>query len=72
MAGKAVVQCPICGTENEFFADPMGPFCSHRCKREDLGKWLNEEYRISEPLRPDHLAAYEEVDGERLDDPNFE
>jgi len=28
----------------------------------DLGKWLNEEYRISEPLRPDHFSEDEEPD----------
>ncbi len=27
----------------------------------DLGKWLGEDYRISEPLRPDHFASYEEL-----------
>jgi endogenous inhibitor of DNA gyrase (YacG/DUF329 family) len=41
--------CPICeqkcGTlgENEFF-----PFCSVRCRLVDLGRWLGEEYFISE------------------------
>ena len=25
------------------------PFCSWRCKKLDLHRWLNEEYRISEP-----------------------
>jgi endogenous inhibitor of DNA gyrase (YacG/DUF329 family) len=29
---------------------PFRPFCSERCKMVDLGKWLNEEYKISEPL----------------------
>lgn len=29
---------------------PFRPFCSRRCQLIDLGKWLNEEYRISEPL----------------------
>jgi endogenous inhibitor of DNA gyrase (YacG/DUF329 family) len=38
----------------------------------DLGKWFNEEYRISEPLRPDHLEEYEELEGQVLDDPNHE
>ena len=47
----------------------MGPFCSSRCKMVDLGKWLGEEYKISEPLRPDHLAEYEEQTGAELDEP---
>ncbi len=29
---------------------PDRPFCSRRCKLIDLGKWLNEEYRIEAPL----------------------
>jgi len=40
-------KCPICKdaspprAENKTF-----PFCSPRCKQVDLGRWLNEEYRI--------------------------
>lgn len=40
-------KCPICNaavgprSENKAF-----PFCSPRCKTIDLGKWLNEEYRV--------------------------
>jgi endogenous inhibitor of DNA gyrase (YacG/DUF329 family) len=47
--------CPICKravkprAENGAF-----PFCSPRCKQVELGKWLNEEYR---------LPAEEEDDG---------
>jgi endogenous inhibitor of DNA gyrase (YacG/DUF329 family) len=46
-------ECPICRTKLEV-ASPEGapyrPFCSRRCKLVDLGRWLNEEYRISEEL----------------------
>ena len=35
----------------------------------DLGKWLGEDYKISEPLRPDHLAKYEDLEGD-LDRPD--
>ena len=66
------VKCPICGRENDFNADPLGPFCSRRCKLIDLGKWFGEEYRISEPLRPDHLSEYEQLEGKDLDDPDQE
>lgn len=54
-----LVSCPVCKHENDFFAEPLGPFCSKRCKMVDLGQWLGEEYRISEPLRPDHFEEYE-------------
>jgi hypothetical protein len=67
-----IVKCPICGAEADFFAPPVGPFCSARCKQIDLGQWLGEEYKISEPLRPDHLEAYEELSGEQLDRPERE
>jgi len=36
---------------------PWGPFCSQRCKLIDLGKWLNGEQVISEPLQPEHLET---------------
>jgi len=29
---------------------PSRPFCSARCKLADLHAWLNEEYKVSEPL----------------------
>ena len=45
----------------------MGPFCSSRCKMVDLGKWLGEDYKITEPLRPDHFAEYENMEGPDLD-----
>jgi endogenous inhibitor of DNA gyrase (YacG/DUF329 family) len=61
------VTCPICGKETDFFAAPEGPFCSARCKLVDLGKWFGEEYRISEPLRPDHFTEFEQAEGDDLD-----
>jgi len=53
--------CPICGkdarprTENRF-----APFCCERCKQVDLGKWLNEEYRV-----PTHESAEPDEDHEQ-------
>ena len=62
-----ILKCAICGKPAEFFAPPVGPFCSTRCKMVDLGKWLGENYKITEPLRPDHLAEYENMQGPDLD-----
>jgi endogenous inhibitor of DNA gyrase (YacG/DUF329 family) len=28
---------------------PDFPFCSARCRKIDLGRWLDEKYRISSP-----------------------
>ena len=48
------IKCPICGKDVKFYEKeklpPNFPFCSQRCKLIDLGKWLDEEYRISEPI----------------------
>jgi hypothetical protein len=52
---KTRVKCPACKKTGEWFAGPYGPFCSHRCKMVDLGKWLGEEHRLVEPLREEHL-----------------
>ena len=60
------VKCPTCRKEGDWFAGQYGPFCSKRCKLVDLGKWLNEENKISEPLQPDHFREAEEA-GEHLD-----
>ncbi len=53
------VRCPTCRKEGDWFAGPFGPFCSRRCKLIDLGKWLNEEQRISEPLTPERMEDSE-------------
>jgi endogenous inhibitor of DNA gyrase (YacG/DUF329 family) len=57
---KATIPCAICGRPTDYFAPPTGPFCSNRCQMVDLGKWMSEDYRISEPLRPDHFAEFED------------
>jgi endogenous inhibitor of DNA gyrase (YacG/DUF329 family) len=47
---SAMPRCPICDRpapprqHNRAF-----PFCSPRCRLVDLGKWLNEDYRVSVP-----------------------
>ena len=64
---KKSLTCPVCGKPAEFAAPPTGFFCSERCKLIDLGKWLGEDYRISEPLRPDHFEESEELSGGGLD-----
>jgi hypothetical protein len=46
-------KCPICGK-------PAGiehkPFCSRRCADVDLGRWLNEEYRVPTNETPGDLS----------------
>lgn len=64
MANSKLVKCPICKKSGPWFDGAYGPFCSHRCKLVDLGKWLGEENCISEPLRPDHFLEAD-PDGEQ-------
>lgn len=61
--------CPICRSElprNDLSG--AFPFCSVRCKKLDLYRWLNEEYRISEPVTPESVLEMEL--GEREEVPN--
>lgn len=40
--------CPICDTPMPaaWTEYPEYPFCTRRCKLIDLGRWLNEDYKI--------------------------
>ncbi len=62
------VECPGCRKRGKWLDAVWGPFCSERCKLIDLGKWFDGENKISEPLRSDHFAEFEEAEGE-LDRP---
>ena len=64
-------KCPTCKQMGDWFETKYGPFCSHRCKLIDLGKWLVGENRISEPMRPEHLEPYADLPpGQDLDKPD--
>jgi endogenous inhibitor of DNA gyrase (YacG/DUF329 family) len=41
------VPCPTCGTSVEWTETSLHrPFCSARCKTNDLGAWAAERYRV--------------------------
>ena len=43
--------CPVCGRPvSEEPRLSAYPFCSSRCRNVDLGHWLTERYRISDPV----------------------
>ena len=44
------VRCPICKKPVKT-TDPDFPFCSHRCRTIDLGKWASGDYVISSPVK---------------------
>jgi uncharacterized protein len=73
VTAKRTIRCPTCKKEGVSLDSNFAPFCSQRCKLVDLGKWLGEENRVSEPLRPDHFRGYETLPpGEYLDKPEPE
>ncbi len=39
--------CPSCG-KNVTTDDETYPFCSERCRLVDLGRWMDERYRIAQ------------------------
>lgn len=45
--GEKKPKCPICRREVELRPENQAfPFCSNHCQMVDLGKWINEEYRM--------------------------
>ena len=54
-----MAKCPICdATVKPRAENPSFPFCTARCKTIDLGKWVNEEYRI--PVERDERDELED------------
>ncbi len=60
------IKCPTCRNPAPWRDNPFRPFCSERCRLLDLGKWLDEAYRI--PGEPDESqgAPPEDDDASRL------
>ena len=42
--------CPTCKRASTKDGNNVFPFCCERCQLVDLGRWLNEDYRI--PAEP--------------------
>ena len=60
MARDKVV-CPACRSETDWLGNPNRPFCSRKCKMEDLHNWMSNRYSIpGAPQNPD--AGEEESD----------
>ena len=43
-------RCPICKKPTDSETDSEFPFCSERCRLQDLGNWAAEKYVVSEPI----------------------
>jgi uncharacterized protein len=51
------VACPTCGKPVSWTPEARWrPFCSERCRLIDLGEWLDEGHRISQPGEDDGLG----------------
>lgn len=48
--------CRTCGEEITSEVATF-PFCSERCRGADLGKWFNEEYRISREIKDSDIET---------------
>jgi uncharacterized protein len=43
-------RCPICNKPTDSASNAEFPFCSERCRVQDLGNWASEKYVVSEPI----------------------
>ncbi len=61
------MRCPICQSEREVPADyELRPFCSSRCKKVDLGNWLDGNYCLPRELYPEELAELPEAERDEI------
>ncbi len=65
------MKCPTCGKKADWKENPYRPFCSERCKLVDLGKWVNEEYRVPGRGVPDDTGS-DDNEGDNPDGKNRE
>ena len=53
MSTSPTVSCPRCGAHVVWSpAARFRPFCSERCKMNDLGAWATEQYRVPDSSDP--------------------
>ncbi len=43
-------KCPICKAATDSAVHADFPFCSERCRLQDLGNWASEKYVVSDPV----------------------
>lgn len=49
-----VIRCPGCGGDSVYAeSNPFRPFCSARCRNNDLGAWASEGYTVPVDPQPD-------------------
>lgn len=58
-AARQQPRCPRCGTTAAWAGNPHRPFCGITCRLIDLGRWLDERYRVAGEALPEELPADE-------------
>lgn len=55
--------CPTCRKSTAWEGNAWKPFCSERCKTQDLGAWASESYRLeAKPEEGDDEGWTDEVE----------
>ena len=60
-ATNTFIQCPVCGNRFDIGLTEAMPFCSERCRRVDLNRWMEEEYGVPWVPKPDEIEELEET-----------
>jgi endogenous inhibitor of DNA gyrase (YacG/DUF329 family) len=60
--------CPICRKPVDSATDADFPFCSERCRLQDLGNWAAQKYVVSQPLFDKEGEEPSTVDKRQRDD----
>jgi endogenous inhibitor of DNA gyrase (YacG/DUF329 family) len=60
--------CPICRKPTDSETEADFPFCSERCRLQDLGNWSSEKYRVSESAFDEESLEALELDREPTQD----
>ncbi len=62
------IRCPICDKRFESGDSPSPPFCSDRCRKIDLGRWLGESYGVPGQREEEEAADAKDEGGWRKDE----
>jgi endogenous inhibitor of DNA gyrase (YacG/DUF329 family) len=54
------MRCPVCHREFAAESSTTLPFCSDRCRKIDLGRWLGETYTVPVEKPDDEESEVEE------------
>ena len=61
------VRCPTCRRLSAWPDNPHRPFCSERCRVQDLGNWASERYRIPDAPAGSPAEAHDDNGGDEAE-----